>query len=135
MKEAERPMLDGTVEMDETYVGGRKRGIGARAAREAKEVVIGIRQRGGDVRFFHASDAHSSTLAFPQLSLRPRLSATSAVQFLPHQVAGIRAASKSNRRLKLLGGARRFSTCGTRCKRVIDDYANSSEHRAWCSHP
>ena len=25
MKEAERPMLDGTVEMDETYVGGRQR--------------------------------------------------------------------------------------------------------------
>ncbi|HEY6767894.1 MAG TPA: IS1595 family transposase [Candidatus Sulfotelmatobacter sp.] len=63
MKEVDRPMLDGTVEMDETYVGGRKRGIGAKAAREAKEVVIGIRQRGGDVRFFHASDAHSSTLA------------------------------------------------------------------------
>ena len=63
MAGAERPMLDGTVEMDETYVGGRKRGIGARAAKEAKEVVIGIRQRGGDVRFFHAEDARTGTLA------------------------------------------------------------------------
>jgi transposase-like protein len=63
MAEAERPMLEGTVEMDETYVGGVKRGIGARAAKAAKEVVIGIRQRGGDVRFFHAEDAKSGTLA------------------------------------------------------------------------
>ena len=28
-----------------------------------KEVVIGIRQRGGDLRFFHASDVKSGTLA------------------------------------------------------------------------
>jgi transposase-like protein len=63
MAGAERPMLDGTVEMDETYVGGVKRGIGVRAAKEAKEVVIGIRQRDGDVRFFHAEDAKTGTLA------------------------------------------------------------------------
>jgi transposase-like protein len=63
MAEAERPMLDGTVEMDETYVGGVKRGIGARAAKEAKEVVVGIRQRSGDLRFFHAEDAKTGTLA------------------------------------------------------------------------
>jgi transposase-like protein len=59
MREA-RPMLDGTVEMDETYVGGRERGMGRKVN---KEVVIGIRQRGGDLRFFHASDAKSGTLA------------------------------------------------------------------------
>ncbi len=63
MKEADAPMLDGTVEMDETYVGGRKRGQGIKAAMKAKEVVIGIRQRDGDLRFFHASDASSGTLA------------------------------------------------------------------------
>jgi transposase-like protein len=56
-------MLDGTVEMDETYVGGRKRGQGVKVAMKAKQVVIGIRQRGGDLRFFHASDASSGTLA------------------------------------------------------------------------
>jgi transposase-like protein len=63
MKEVERPMLDGTVEMDETYVGGRMLGRGSKAAMEAKEVVIGLRQRNGDLRFFHAEDAKSGTLA------------------------------------------------------------------------
>jgi transposase-like protein len=63
MKEVEQPMLDGTVEMDETYVGGKKKGCGSKLGREAKEVVIGIRQRGGDLRFFHAEDAKSGTLA------------------------------------------------------------------------
>ena len=33
-------------------------GQGWRGERHPKEVVIGIRQRGGDVRFFHAEDAH-----------------------------------------------------------------------------
>jgi len=62
MKEVDQPMLDGTVEMDETYVGGKQRGVGS-GWRKDKEVVIGIRQRGGDLRFFHADDAKSGTLA------------------------------------------------------------------------
>jgi transposase-like protein len=63
MNEAEKPMLDGTVEMDETYVGGKKIGQGVYAGKKAKEVVIGIRQRNGDLRFFHARDAKSGTVA------------------------------------------------------------------------
>jgi len=62
MKEVDQPMLDGTVEMDETYVGGKKKGFGSKVARDAKEVVIGLRQRNGDLRFFHAEDAKSGTL-------------------------------------------------------------------------
>ena len=64
MKEAGM-MLDGTVEMDETYVGGRNRGRGIqfRGRGTDKEIVIGIRQRGGDLRFFHAQDVTSGTLA------------------------------------------------------------------------
>ena len=60
-----RPMLDGKVEMDETYVGGRNRGRGIqfRGRGTDKEIVIGIRQRGGDLRFFHAQDVSSGTLA------------------------------------------------------------------------
>ena len=63
MSQAEKPMLDGTVEMDETYVGGRKRGRRYQGRKDHKECVIGIRQRGGDVRFFHAEDARMGTLA------------------------------------------------------------------------
>src|SRR5256712_2020731 len=62
MKEAELPMLDGTVEMDETYVGGKQRNPGRGMATTNKEVVIGIRQRNGELRFFHAEDAKSGTL-------------------------------------------------------------------------
>ena len=63
MKEVDAPMLDGTVEMDETYVGGKNRGQGQGARLANKEVVIGLRQRNGDLRFFHAEDAKSGTLA------------------------------------------------------------------------
>jgi transposase-like protein len=70
MKEVQPSMLDGTVEIDETYVGGRNRGFGRgpHNAGKPKEVVIGIRQRSedgktGELRFFHADDAKSGTLA------------------------------------------------------------------------
>jgi len=63
MKEAERPMLDGTIEMDETYIGGRRHGPGMRGRGADKEIVIGIRQRNGDLRFFHAPNAKAATLA------------------------------------------------------------------------
>jgi transposase-like protein len=56
--------LDGTVEVDETYVGGKQRSTRKAGFGDSnKEVVIGIRQRGGDLRFFHAEDAKSGTLA------------------------------------------------------------------------
>jgi transposase-like protein len=63
MKEIERPMLDGTIEMDETFVGGKRRGLGKSGAMENKEIVVGIRQRGGELRLFHASDVTSGELA------------------------------------------------------------------------
>jgi transposase-like protein len=63
MAGAHKPMLDGTVEVDETYVGGKFRGGFSGRAKNNKEIVIGIRQRGGDLRFFHAEDAKSGTLA------------------------------------------------------------------------
>jgi transposase-like protein len=62
MVEVNRPLLNGEVEMDETYVGGKNTGKGHAAKNDNKEVVIGIRQRGGDLRFFHAKDAKSGTL-------------------------------------------------------------------------
>ena len=64
MKEANQEPLDGVLEMDETYVGGRYRGPEAqRFHAKNKEIVIGIKQRGGELRFFHAEDVKSGTLA------------------------------------------------------------------------
>jgi len=64
MVSTDKPMLSGTVEMDETYVGGKQHTMSKAGLGDSnKQVVIGIRQRGGDLRFFHASDAKSGTLA------------------------------------------------------------------------
>lgn len=63
MATVDRPMLDGTIEIDETRVGGKQRHPGRGSATTNKEVVVGIRQRGGALRFFHAEDAKSGTLA------------------------------------------------------------------------
>lgn len=62
MMQADRPMLSGKVEMDETYVGGKNIGRGWENKNENKEIVIGIRQRGGDLRLFHVDDVKSGTL-------------------------------------------------------------------------
>lgn len=64
MATTEKPMLEGTIEMDETYVGGRFKGPGGAKHRLVnKEIVIGIKQRGGELRFFKAEDVKSGTLA------------------------------------------------------------------------
>jgi transposase-like protein len=60
MIEVNKPKLDGKVEMDETYIGGR----GHRPGRpKDKEIVIGIRQRNGELRLFHSRDVKAKTLA------------------------------------------------------------------------
>jgi transposase-like protein len=63
MAQSDKPMLDGKVEMDVTYVGGRTLGKGRAYGMDNKEVVVGIRKRNGDLRFFHARDAKGGTLA------------------------------------------------------------------------
>jgi transposase-like protein len=62
MAAADKPMLDGTIEMDETYVGGVKHGGRGPHASE-KEIVIGLRQRGGGLRLYHVKNTKSKTLA------------------------------------------------------------------------
>ena len=60
--QAERPMLSGTVEMDETYLGGKPPKGSKRGRGTPKEIVLAIRERGGELRFFHAEDVKSGTL-------------------------------------------------------------------------
>jgi transposase-like protein len=64
MTEADKPMMDGTVEVDETYLGGKQHTYSKAGYGDSnKQIVIGIRQRGGDLRFFHAQDVKAGTLA------------------------------------------------------------------------
>jgi len=59
MMEVQPKKLSGTVEIDETYVGGKKRRW---RPRSDKQVVIGIRQRNGDLRLIRAENARSETV-------------------------------------------------------------------------
>lgn len=47
-----RTMMDGTIEIDETYIGGHVKGVGS-GNKDNKSPVIGIIQRGGDLKFIH----------------------------------------------------------------------------------
>jgi transposase-like protein len=63
MVQVDKPMLDGKIEMDETYIGGKDKGsLGGRGTAN-KEIVIGIRKRNGDLRLFHAKDVKAKTIA------------------------------------------------------------------------
>ena len=55
-------MLDGTIEIDETYVGGKGKGTGTGNYRKHKETVIGIIQRSGDLKFIHVKDSNSKAI-------------------------------------------------------------------------
>lgn len=64
MLETNKAKLDGIVEIDETYVGGRApRGQGYTGRYTPKQIVIGIRQGNGELRMFKAKDVKSGTLA------------------------------------------------------------------------
>ncbi|HUK24250.1 MAG TPA: IS1595 family transposase [Terriglobales bacterium] len=57
-----RPKLSGIVELDETYVGGKQKGKGVYYGKKQKAVVIGLRERGGDVRLVHTRDAKAKSV-------------------------------------------------------------------------
>jgi transposase-like protein len=59
MREGALPLLGGIVEIDETYIGGRKRGHHDKF--DNKEIVVGLRERKGPVRFIHAKDTTGNT--------------------------------------------------------------------------
>ena len=60
----DRPKLDGVVAIDEAYLGGHSHGqANLGRSTQHKEIVLGMRQKGGDLRFFHAQDVKAGTLA------------------------------------------------------------------------
>jgi transposase-like protein len=54
------PKMTGIVEIDETYVGGKQRGHKSKL--KNKDVVIGVRERGGPVQLVHTKDASADTI-------------------------------------------------------------------------
>jgi len=48
-----------TVEIDEMYVGGRKRGTGVKAAKNSKTIVVGIAERDGRIHLQTGKSGHS----------------------------------------------------------------------------
>jgi transposase-like protein len=54
------PKLSGVVEVDETYIGGKQRGH--KGKKKNKDVVIGVRERGGALRLVHTKDASAESL-------------------------------------------------------------------------
>lgn len=60
MDEPDGLKLTGTVEIDETYIGGKQRGN--RGKKLNKDVVLGIRQRGGPLKLVQVKDNKAGTL-------------------------------------------------------------------------
>jgi transposase-like protein len=59
---ADKPKLSGVVEMDESYLGGATHG-GKRGRGTGKQVVVGLRERGGQLRLFKAGSVSAETLS------------------------------------------------------------------------
>jgi len=61
MKETNPEKLAGTIEVDETYVGGKRRGMGKARGMDNKVMVLGALARGGDIRLTVAPNRKATT--------------------------------------------------------------------------
>lgn len=65
MSEAESPKIGGpgkVVEIDESFVGGKQRGKGLKAAKDAKVMVLGLAERGGRIHLQTIENAKALTI-------------------------------------------------------------------------
>jgi transposase-like protein len=109
MVEVDKPILDGKVEMDETYVGGK----GHKPGRpKDKEIVVGIRQRNGELRLFHSKDVKAKTLA---KYIRENVSEDAEVIFTddyPSYPSAIKRAGMSSRKHKTINHSKQIYVMG-----------------------
>jgi transposase-like protein len=118
MVEADKPKLDGEVEMDETYVGGK----GHKPGRpKDKEIVIGIRQRNGELRLFHSKDVKAKTLA---KYIRENVSEDAEVIFTddyPSYPSAIKRAGMSSRKHKTINHSKQIYVMGDTHTNTIEN--------------
>ena len=65
MSEAESPKIGGPgkiVEIDESFIGGKQRGKGLKAAKDAKVMVLGLAERGGRIHLQTIENAKAITI-------------------------------------------------------------------------
>src|SRR6202790_5393691 len=109
MVETNKPLLDGKVQMDETYVGGK----GHKPGRpKDKEIVIGIRQRNGQLRLFHSKDVKAKTLA---KYIRENVSEDAEVIFTddyPSYPSAIKRAGMPSRKHKTINHSKQIYVMG-----------------------
>jgi transposase-like protein len=119
MVEADKPKLEGQVEMDETYVGGRGHKPG-RPSKD-KEIVVGIRQRNGELRLFHSKDVKAKTLA---KYIRENVSEDAEVIFTddyPSYPPAIKRAGMSSRKHKTINHSKQVYVMGNTHTNTIEN--------------
>jgi transposase-like protein len=115
MVEVNKPMLDGKIEMDETYIGGKAQGgksKGITGRGSDKEIVVGIRQRNGELRLFHSRDVKAKTLA---QYIRENVSPDAEVIFTddyPSYPSAIKRAGMPSRKHKAINHSKRVYVIG-----------------------
>ena len=62
MAEVNPQPLGGTVEVDETYIGGKQKGKGVYYGKKQKQTVMGAVERGGELRLRHVADGKAKTV-------------------------------------------------------------------------